>query len=223
MAKKKNQGRTSNKTTKVPGGKTQKEIDIEWAKDNGLYRDFFIHANAERIPGVKTHGWAGLKDKGLSKFNAMKIAFEPLGQSKVENWTETEKWYNVLFKNPEKWPDKVPGFELWAEATGYDPTKENGGIHFQNMLQFLLVDAGGSPEFDNEPYYDLKGKRGADWYKKGKQTQEFDGTEHSFNIQPINYYQGAHHTPATQGLALKKAGGKIGVLSGNHRGFVQNL
>ena len=207
-------GRTGNKAKDTPDEESPEEKDIKWAKEKGLYEDFFIHANAEKIPG--------LKDVQRAKFNAMKIAFEPLGQSTVKDWKVTKKWYNDLLKNPKNWPKLVPGFELWAEATGYDPTKENGGIHFQNMLQFLLVDAGGPPKFDDKPYYDLKSKRGDGWYKE-KQTQQFDGTVHSFNIQPKNYYQGAHHTPATQGLALEKVGGKIGVLSGTHRGFEQRL
>ena len=220
-------GRTAQKSNAANNITNAKKATGDWH-----YDQLFISANSEAIRDTSNIHDLGKQKKDLvfndQKFNAMKIAFEPLGQGTPNEAqiTLTEKWKEDLMGGS-KWPSKVPGFEMWAEATAYDPTKANGGEKFQNMLVFLLVDGGGDCRFTNKPYYDLEKGRGKGWYiNKG----DFKGTPHSFNLHHEAWnVTGAWHTPKTQGLVnlpndkdVAMVGGKAGALSAKSNGFVED-
>ena len=147
------------------------------AKRAGVYEHLFIKENIEAIKDrnhkvTKEKGHEGiiLASESMTNTNGaigkMKIAFEPMGQHKIRGIDKVPEWQakrGKLIEEPELWPYKVLSFEVWAEATSYDPTAKNGGQKFQNMLQFLLVDSpgSGSPAFSGDVYYDAEtSKRG---------------------------------------------------------------
>ena len=222
------------------GRKAQKDDlndNIKAAKERtGLrnYEHLFIFPNAEAIrnsSNIQDQSSLKFTDQ---KFGELKIAFEPLGQSKPNATQEksSKDWFEKLTTGKEAWPEKVPGFELWAEATGYDPTKPDGGQVFQNMLNFLLVQEGGMPQFSGKKYYTIENKRGPGWYKGKK--GPFKGTPHSLKLRhELWATKGAWHTPETQGLvnlpnpkhekqALEMVGGTSGAWSNTDNGFIYN-
>ena len=139
--------------------------------------------------------------------SAMKVAFEPMGQHTLRKDEENKKWEREradMITDPSKWPGMVPSFELWAAATSYDPTKPNGGLEFQNMMKFLLVDTNNEPQFNGDDYF-VKGQgRGPGWYKQKKEAT-FEGTPHSLRLKEEYASYGAWHTPESQG-AVNNAG-----------------
>ena len=155
-------------------GKGKKPDQTEAAKDGGYYETLFIVENLEKIfdkNSAKSRGDTGILTKSNAPSNqkdqlgAMKIAFEPMGQhtlSKTEQ-TASDKKRTSLRATPASWPRKVLSFELWAEATSYDPTVKDGGVQFQRMLQFLLVDgpksSGKWVQLNDDKYYSVKDEK----------------------------------------------------------------
>ena len=213
---------------KGQGRKTKPDL-TDKAKKGGYYETLFIRENIEAIfdgnsagpkggAGISTKtnkkGVSSLTNKRL-QLSAMKVAFEPMGQhelrdnKKITDRSEkaTDAKLKALKKNPATWPHKVLSFELWAEATSYDPTAKDGGVKFQRMLQFLLVrDPGtGQIELNDDIYYSVEDEthRGPGWYEP-QPTSKFKGTPHSLELNKDAYHHRSWHTPETQG-ALNNA------------------
>ena len=232
-------------------GKGEKPDQTEAAKDGGYYETLFIVENLDAIfdkNTAKSRGDTGILSKtnkqGVScdtnrkdQLGAMKVAFEPMGQTphtiskKVQTASDNKR--TSLKKTPTSWPRKVLSFELWAEATSYDPTARDGGVQFQHMLQFLLVDGPKSSEvkLNDDKYYSVKDKkhRGPGWYER-KDTARFKGTPHSLGLRKDSYKARSWHTPETQGALnnpkhieeARATGGAQGARSNEDDGYSKN-
>jgi len=167
-----------------------------------------------------------------------------MGQQKVKPSTEWNRLKDAYVKTPEKWNkdnENLMSFELWCVATGYDPTKTDGGAAFQQLLHFLLVN-GSAPFTGNDlstKYYTHSG-RGSNWlqgnphdrqlaslnYNLSKKEQdEIDKNEPNkkkaatLKAKKLAELRNKQiHSPVTQG-AYKKRGGGLGHLSGDFTGF----
>ena len=167
----------------------------QYAKTNKFFDKLFITENIDAILKGNRAGKEG--GKGIAMFSdaathkehvlgGMKLAFEPMGQHPLRPIDDkTDNRGKALRAKPSTWPGKVLSFELWAEATSYDPTVKDGGVKFQRMLQFLLVrDPGsGQVELNDDMYYSVEAKkhRGPGWYEP-QPTSKFKGTPHSLGL-----------------------------------------
>lgn len=201
-----------------------KPDQTDFAKKKGFYETLFISENIEAIfdkkksagpkggTGMSTKtnkkGVSSLSNKRL-QLSAMKVAFEPMGQHELRDKTDPSKEataakLKALKKKPANWPRKVLSFELWAEATSYDPTAKDGGVQFQRMLQFLLVNgplaSAKGVELNDDKYYSVEDKkhRGPGWYEP-KASATFKGTPHTLLLSKDSYKDRSWHTPQTQG------------------------
>ena len=165
----------------TPRPVTQVEKDRLFILDN-----YALIAKSNLYTGKEKHveGIVAVNDKMSNMrpaISAMKVAFEPMGQHTLRKDEEHKKWEREragMINNPSEWPGMVPSFELWAAATSYDPTKPNGGLEFQNMMKFLLVDTNNEPQFNGDDYF-VKGQgRGPGWYKQ-KKAAEFEEGRHT--------------------------------------------
>lgn len=60
----------------------------------------------------------------------------------------------------ENWNYSCPSFEVWIAMTGYDPSQSNGGVTFQKMCHYLLVDGAYSRNSDfADSYFEGNGSR----------------------------------------------------------------
>ena len=213
----------------------------QYAKTNKFFDKLFITENIDAILNRNRAGEQGGKGIAMKSdaktqkqhvLGGMKLAFEPMGQHPlrdIDDKTATRR--KALRAKPSTWPGKVLSFELWAEATSYDPTVKDGGVKFQRMLQFLLVrDPGsGQVELNDDMYYSVEAKkhRGPGWYEP-MPTSKFEGTPHSLGLNKDAYDQRSWHTPETQGALnnakhLRKAtGGNQGARSNTDDGYHKN-
>lgn len=81
-----------------------------------------------------------------------RITLMPLGQGPVEVATERKKLKREWFLK------HVPSFEVWAAATCYDGTQDDGGQHFQSMMFFMLTHQVSAmsiwrPELETQKHY----------------------------------------------------------------------
>ena len=120
----------------------------------------------------KTKGKANTALTGTYK------AFPPYGQDRTEYRTDDKYWIaerTRLRDEPMYWVEKhrdLMSFELWCVATGYDPTKEDGGLVFQQLLNYLLVDSG-TQTTPTDSYYSTNAKDpyGPEWLWPDEETR----------------------------------------------------
>lgn len=108
----------------------------------------------------------------------MRAAWAPMGQSKVTG-RKLKEWVtkrNEYINDSMLWPKTLMSFELWCVATGYDPTVEDGGQVFQQLMHYLLVYGQGVlPEEAPlvSKYY--TGKRGPGWQQGNNHSGRYAG------------------------------------------------
>ena len=183
----------------------------------------FILENLESLPNLL----GPRKAPTQANFKNLKNAFPPYGQdgnplseAKQKEWKEQLKGFKTTAK-AKTWPHEVPSFELWAAATSYNPSNEDGdgGPKFQRMMQHLLVRNGSeTPIFSDDGYYHQLTKRSDGWYKY----QPSYGTAFSYKDGPHHLGrktgESALHTAKTQALWLggdKGDGGATGMDNNN--------
>ena len=98
----------------------------------------FILENLQSLPNLL--GARGAPTQ--ANFNNLKDAFQPYGQdenplskAKQKEWKQQLAGFKTAAK-AQTWPHEVPSFELWAAATSYNPSNEDGdgGPKFQRMM-----------------------------------------------------------------------------------------
>ena len=82
------------------------------------------------------------------------IAFAPYGQLGPPSDAATE---DADIKSLQThWPTSLPSFEVWCQATLFDPSKGDGGERFQRLMHGLMIQAkGGQIETLNDSHFDV--------------------------------------------------------------------
>ena len=136
------------------------------------------------------------------------LAYLPFGERKVKKQDQAtwRKAVEACQKDPSKWPQQVPSFELWAAATKYERGKPDGGPAFRTMMRLLLVEGNSLPvNIAAKPHVPKAASE--EWKTK-------DANTHKNNND-------TQHTPSTQGkLSTVDGGLPNGALSSKGTGFV---
>ena len=117
---------------------------------------------------------------------------------------------------PIKWEQMYPdilSFEAWCVATAYDPTKTDGGVQFQKMMQYILTDGGKVHSLNLQAMgYTPPEKMPNNSASKVTEAERYVYSKgKSAKVQYL-------HSPITQ-FVSKSAGAYTGSYSGKTRGF----
>lgn len=126
-----------------------------------------------------------------------------------QDWLKQRAAYRA---NTKEWPRNLMSFELWCVATGYDPTKADGGRVFQQLMHYLLVRGVGQLPANaklEENYYTRKG-RGPKWGAGSPREGKLAGATKGNAVKGM-------HSPVSQGVHAR--GGSQGHVSGVDPGF----